>query len=128
MSFERTIAIQNVADLKPPALGLEVMLAPTRRPTSGSARRWRSNRAAASRLTVPAQLLGRAHHHDAVLTAEAERVRRGGPDRRRPGLERDVVEVAFGVGRCRLVVGGSTPSRIASTHTITDSAPAAPIR
>ena len=45
-----------------------------------------------------------------------------------PGLVRDVVEVAFGVGLSRLMVGGSTPSRMASRQTIASTLPAAAIR
>ena len=125
VSFERTIALQNVADSIPRG-GSAGLLDRTHRPRSGSAPRWRSLRPSRAGPQRAASVrIGRAEtitqfcppKPNALAAAVRTSARAGRAAGRSPGR-------IAGSGVCRLVVGGRTPSRIASTQTIADSAPA----
>ena len=114
VSFERTIALQNVADLDPPRW-VSRLLATIRRRPSGSAPRWRSPRRSRVRAgTVSWGVRGQPSpgarmtitqfwppKPNALAAAVRTSARRGG--------ERHVVEVAVGVGRVQVGGGRQHP-------------------
>ena len=69
-----------------------------------------------------------AKHERRILAAEAEAVRERHVELPFARFIRNVVEVAVRVGISRLIVGGMTPSRMASRQTIASTAPPAATR